>query len=382
MFDPRRLRRSFVERYGKEPRLFSAPGRVNLIGEHTDYNEGFVLPIAASLRTYVAAAPRTDDCFRVYSFNLRDEITFRVGEVMAPSKSWANYVYGVAQLLSDQGHELNGADVAISSEIPRGAGLSSSAALEISFGFTLLKLNGLEIDPLALALASQAAEHKFVGTRCGLMDQLTATFAKQGQALLIDCRSLEMHSLPLPTDSETIVVCDSTVKHDLATSAYNDRRRECELGVELLRQRKPGIKALRDLTVDELELLEDLPEPVRRRCRHVVTENDRTLRAAEAIKEGDYSLLGELMKLSHRSLRDDYEVSCEELDLLVNFAERENGVWGARMVGGGFGGCTVNLLKYEALANFTENVSASYQKATGLPPRIFVIKADRGVREH
>jgi galactokinase len=298
------------------------------------------------------------------------------------SKSWANYVYGVAQILSDQGHEFNGADVAISSEIPRGAGLSSSAALEISFGFALLKLNGLEFDPLALALASQAAEHRFVGTRCGLMDQLTATFAKQDQALLIDCRSLEMHSLPLPIDSETIVVCDSTVKHDLATSAYNDRRADCELGVELLRQRKPGIRALRDLTLADLALLEDLPEPVRRRCRHVVTENDRTLRAAEAIKEGDYSRLGELMRLSHRSLRDDYEVSCEELDLLVNLAERERGVWGARMVGGGFGGCTVNLLKYEALQTFTENVSASYQKATGLTLRLFVIKADSGVREH
>ncbi|HEU4477513.1 MAG TPA: galactokinase, partial [Pyrinomonadaceae bacterium] len=294
MVDLQALRNTFRERYETEPRLFSAPGRVNLIGEHTDYNAGFVLPIAANLRTYVAAAVRSDHSFRVYSCNLQDEVTFQLGPLEAKPRSWINYVYGVSQVLKDAGHDLKGVDVVIASEVIQGAGLSSSAALEVSFGFALLTLNAREIDPLELAHAAQSAEHSFVGTKSGLMDQLTAIFAKSDHALLIDCRSLQITAIPLRMDDLAVVICDSKVKHELATSAYNQRRAECEQAVELLGQKKPGINSLRDLTAVDIDLIETLPEPMRRRARHVISEHERTLLAAEAIKVENFQLLGEV----------------------------------------------------------------------------------------
>ena len=376
------LRRTFRELYGSEPRLFSAPGRVNLIGEHTDYNDGFVLPIAANLRTFVAAAQRADDTFRVYSCDLQDHAEFTLSASEPPAKGWRSYVYGVSQVLKSNGHDLRGANVAIASDVPRGAGLSSSAALEISFGFALLRLGTGDFDLLELALAAQRAEHDFVGTRSGLMDQLTAVFADTNQALLIDCRSLQITALPMVLDDVAVVVCDSKVKHELATSAYNQRRWECEQAVELLKKKKPGLKALRDLSIADLHLLEDLPQPLLRRSRHVITENDRTLRAAEALASGDFLRLGELMQKSHQSLREDYEVSCRELDLLVELGDAQEAVLGGRMMGGGFGGCTVNLVRRNGIENFRNKVISNYQEVTGLEAEVYVIEADSGVREH
>jgi len=382
MVDLQALQNTFRERYGTEPRLFSAPGRANLIGEHTDYNAGFVLPIAANLRTYVAAGARNDHSFRVYSCNLQDEVKFQLGPLETKQRGWFNYVYGVSQVLKDAGHDLKGADVVIASEVPRGAGLSSSAALEVSFGFALLQLNAREIDPLELAQAAQSAEHSFVGTKSGLMDQLTAIFAKADHALLIDCRSLEITAIPLRMNDLAVVICDSKVKHELATSAYNQRRAECEQAVELLGQKKPGINSLRDLTAVDLDLIETLPEPMRRRARHVITENERTLLAAEAIKVENFQFLGELMMQSHRSLRDDYDVSCQELDLLVELASAHEAVLGSRMMGGGFGGCTVNLVRLAGLKEFQNWLTLDYRRTTGLSPEVYVIHADSGVREH
>lgn len=376
------LLRTFRELYGGEPRLFSAPGRVNLIGEHTDYNEGFVLPIAANLRTYVAAAPRADDTIRVFSCDLQDYAEFTLSGSETPTKGWRAYLYGVSQALKNSCHDLVGANVAIASDVPRGAGLSSSAALEISFGFALLRLSKRDPDQLELARAAQYAEHHFVGTRSGLMDQLTSVFAETNQALLIDCRSLEVIAIPMAPDEVAVIVCDSKVKHELATSAYNQRRIECEQAVELLKEKKPGLKALRDLSIDDLHLIEDLPEPLLRRSRHVVSENNRTLRAAEALASGDFRLLGELMRKSHQSLRDDYEVSCRELDLLVELADAQHDALGGRMMGGGFGGCTVNLVRREGIKNFRNNVVNKYQELTSLNAEIYVIEADRGVQEH
>jgi galactokinase len=376
------LRRTFRELYGSEPRLFSAPGRVNLIGEHTDYNEGFVLPMAANLRTYVAAAPRADDTIGVYSCNLQDHAEFTLSGSEIPTKGWRTYVYGVSQVLRSTGHELVGANVAIASDVPRGAGLSSSAALEISFGFALLRLSTRNFDPLELALAAQRAEHHFVGTRSGLMDQLTSVFANANHALLIDCRSLEITAIPMVLDDVAVIVCDSKVKHELATSAYNQRRAECEQAVELLKEKKPGLKALRDLSIADLHLIEDLPEPLRRRSRHVITENDRTLRGAEALASADSLLLGELMRRSHQSLRDDYEVSCRELDLLFELADAQDAALGGRMMGGGFGGCTVNLVRREGIENFCNDVVRNYYEVTGLNAEVYVIEADSGVQEH
>lgn len=376
------LRRTFRELYGSEPRLFSAPGRVNLIGEHTDYNEGFVLPIAANLRTYVAAAQRVDDTIRVYSCNLQDHVEFNLSAAEPPAKGWRSYVYGVSQVLASNRRDLVGADVAIASDVPRGAGLSSSAALEISFGFALLQLSTRDFDLLELALAAHRAEHHFVGTKSGLMDQLTSVFAEANQALLIDCRSLEMTAIPVVLDDVAVIVCDSKVKHELASSAYNQRRAECEQAVERLKEKKPGLQALRDFSIDDLHLIEDLPQPLRRRSRHVITENDRTLRGAEALGSGDFVMLGELMRRSHKSLRDDYEVSCRELDLLVELADGHEAVLGARMMGGGFGGCTVNLVRREGIENFRNHVVRNYHEVTGLEADVYVIEADRGVQEH
>lgn len=378
------LRGAFYELYGTQPRLFSAPGRVNLIGEHTDYNEGFVLPMAANLRTYVAAAPRDDRLFRVHSFNLGEQLTFDLeAKLGSGTKPWLSYVEGIARVLVDKGHSLKGADIAISSEVPIGAGLSSSAALEVSVGFALLKLVGSEIDLMELVLAAQRAEHLFVGTKSGPMDQLTAAFGVRDNAMLIDCRSLERELAVVNIPNMAIVICDTGVKHSLTTSAYNERRRECEQAVNLLRKHNPTLRSLRDVTLNDLESHSELlPEILRKRCHHVISENERTLSAAKALRQGQVDRLGELMNLSHESLRDDYDVSCRELDLMVELARQQEGVAGARMMGGGFGGSTVNLVSKDRLDQFRRFVSEGYHKATGLMPMTFAVEADDGVQEN
>ena len=383
MVDRNRLVAEFKERYGRTPRLFSAPGRVNIIGEHTDYNEGFVLPMAIDRRTFVAAAPREDGVVRVTAVVVNDAIEFRIDETADLSAhKWAKYVAGVAWTLNGRGFALKGADMMIDSDVPIGGGLSSSAALEVATGKALVTIAGATIDPKELAQAGQQAEHDFVGAKVGIMDQLTATLGRQRHALLIDCRSLATTEISLANLNSAIIVCNTNVKHELAASAYNQRRAECERGVELLRERLPKIRALRDVSAAEFEKYEnELPDPVRRRCRHVITENDRTLKAAEALERGDRERLGELMQASHESLRDDYQVSCRELDMMVEIASHREGVFGARMTGGGFGGCTINVVRESALEVFVDTVAKEYRAATQIDPDIYVVKADNGVRE-
>lgn len=377
------LRQAFVETYGRVPRLFRAPGRVNLIGEHTDYNDGFVLPMAIDRETVVAAAPRDDRRVRAFSLNRDERAEFDLDAPGPPRRGlWLDYVEGVAQALERAGSRLKGADLVVSSDVPAGAGLSSSAALEISTGFALLSVSGLEVDRVGLALAGQRAEHEYVGTMCGIMDQFVAALGHKGHALLIDCRSLEHTPVPLDTTETAVVICDSRVKHELSDSEYNVRRAECERGVELLREVLPGIRALRDVTLEDFARhAERLPEPVRRRCRHVVTENDRTLRAVEALRRGDLEEMGRLMNCSHRSLRDDYEVSCAELDLLTEIAGRFAPCLGARLTGGGFGGSTVNFVRRHALAEFQSLVTSEYRRATGTAPNVYVSDAGDGAKE-
>jgi galactokinase len=270
----------------------------------------------------------------------------------------------------------------ITSDVPVGAGLSSSAALEVSTGLALLSVAGADVDRVALALAGQQAEHEYVGTMCGIMDQFIAALGRAGHALLIDCRSLEATNIPLDTSQMSVVVCDTNVKHELSSSEYNTRRAECARGVEILRESLPQIRALRDVSVVEFRRHEaSLPEVIRRRCRHVVTENARTLSAAAALREGRAGEMGRLMYRSHESLRDDYEVSCFELDTLVGIAQRVEGVVGARMTGGGFGGCTVNLVRRDALADFQRVVGEQYARATGIAPTIYVSEAADGAKE-
>lgn len=367
----------------EEARIFRAPGRVNLIGEHTDYNDGFVLPVAIDRETVVAAARNNSRRVRVHSLSVKESAEFDLDNPGPKLRGiWLDYIEGVAQALKSRGAGLVGLDMALSSDVPVGAGLSSSAALEISTGMAMLAVSNVEIDRTQLALAGQQAEHEYVGTRCGIMDQLIAACGHKGHALLIDCRSLKTMQIPLDTSDTVIAICDTRVKHELSSSKYNKRREECERGVEILSGVLPGIRALRDVSVADFEKYEDrLSEPVRSRCRHVVTENTRTLMAADALRSGDFELMGRLMIKSHESLRDDYEVSCRELDALVEIVTSIEGVWGARMTGGGFGGCTVNLVERHALEKFQEKVTGEYNKVTSLIPTIYVSEPGDGAKE-
>ncbi|MET0645932.1 MAG: galactokinase [Pyrinomonadaceae bacterium] len=383
MIEREAVGRAFRERYGRAARIFRAPGRVNLIGEHTDYNGGFVLPMAIERETVVAAAPRPDRTVRAYSASLREELSFDLDRPGPPRRGiWLDYVEGVAQALESRGVKLSGADLFIDSDVPAGAGLSSSAALEISVGLALSRVAGREVDGVTLALAGQQAEHTYVGTLCGIMDQFVAALARARHALLIDCRSLEAEPVPLDTTEAAFVVADTRVQHELSSSEYNVRRAECARGVEFLREHLPGITQLRDVSREDFERYGDtLPDTLRRRCRHIVTENERTLSAARALRAGDLAEMGRLMYASHYSLRDDYEVSSPELDVLVELARGLPGVLGARMTGGGFGGSTVTLVRRESLEEFGRDLSHGYERATGRRPAILVSEAGAGAAE-
>jgi galactokinase len=284
--------------------------------------------------------------------------------------------------LEAAGIKLSGADCLIKSDVPIGAGLSSSAALEISIGKALLAISDQEMGPTDFALLAQAAEHKYVGTHCGIMDQLTVVLGKQSHALLIDCRSLQIDEVGLNLPNVILVICNTNLKHNLATSAYNQRREECEQAVEILRRRMPAIRALRDVTPSDIEKhAADLGELLEHRARHVVTENERTLQAAKALGRGDTEELGRLMLLSHRSLRDDYQVSSQELDFMVDLAGESTAVLGSRLTGGGFGGCTVNLVVSDQAERFAQFIRKEYARATGIEPGICFVEADDGVRE-
>jgi galactokinase len=383
MVDTSRLDLSFQQRYGKKPRIFRAPGRVNLIGEHTDYNDGFVLPIAIDRGTFVAIAGRPDLALKVWSQNFDETIELNLGRLGTGRRgTWMDYIEGTASALIGQGLSLNGADVALISDVSIGGGLSSSAALEVALASALVSISGASIGKLALALAGQKAEHEHVGIHSGLMDQFTSVHAVKEHAILLDCRSVNAKHIPLKLHQHQVVICDSHVRHALASSEYNCRRQECELGVQLLRKVFPALHALRDIRLPEFEAYGDhLPDPVKRRCRHVISENERTLNAAAALADGDLDTVGMLMSASHRSLRDDYEVSCAELDLLVESSLAQPGVLGSRMTGGGFGGCTVNLVERSRVPAFCENVSAAYSAATGITPDIFGVEPAQGAQE-
>jgi galactokinase len=378
-----KLRHEFAGRYGREGRLFRAPGRVNLIGEHTDYNGGFVLPLAIERETVVAAAPRQDRLVAVYSLDREEEAAFDLDRPGEPRRGlWLDYVEGVARALEHGGARLRGADLLIHSDVPAGAGLSSSAALEVAAGLALSEVSGSPVGRVRLALAGQEAEHTYVGTRCGIMDQFVAALGQEGHALLIDCRALEAAAVPLDTARARVVITDTGVRHKLSTSEYNTRREECEQGVRLLKSFLPGVRQLRDVSVGDFERhAERLPEVVRRRCRHVVTEDARTLQAADALRRGRLEEVGRLMRRSHESLRDDYEVSCAELDFLAETAWGLAGVVGSRMTGGGFGGSTVSLVRRESVEEFTRAITAEYERRFHIAPTVYVSEAAEGASE-
>jgi len=383
MINVKNLQAEFHKLYNQTPRLFRAPGRVNLIGEHTDYNGGFVLPMAIECETIVAAAVREDRKICVRSANLNEENEINLDAPEQKKRgSWIDFIEGVARILERESVKLRGADLLISSDVPSGAGLSSSAALEISVGLALTEISNQTVDKVTLALAGQSAEHEFVGANVGIMDQFISAMGERNHALLIDCRSLKAVQIPFDSDDLAIAICNTNVKHELSSSEYNVRRAECEEGVKILQQFLPQIQQLRDVRVADFERYEsNLPPVIRKRCRHVVTEIERTLRAAEALKKSDFADFGRLMWLSHASLRDDYEVSCKELDLLVEIAQSCAGVSGARMTGGGFGGSTVNLVRRENLTAFIEKISNEYRRRTSIETDVYVSGAADGAAE-
>jgi galactokinase len=364
------------------PRRFRAPGRVNLIGEHTDYNDGFVMPVAIDFFTQIDLFPTEARVLEIYSDNFKENVVLDFDALpKSRNRHWSDYVVGVALMLLREGYGLRGARLLIRSDVPIGSGLSSSAAIEVATAYALTMSSGLRIDRAELAKLCRKAENEFVGARVGIMDQFVSLFGESDRALLLDCRSLEFEHLPLPPSAQ-LLICNTMVKHDLAAGAYNERRKQCEEGVGRLRTVIPNVTALRDISSQQLEehrrILSDV---VYRRCRHVVTENERVLAAGSALKEGDVVRFGELMNQSHQSLRDDYEVSCRELDLMVDLARSVEGVYGSRMTGGGFGGCTVNLVLPQRVDEFQRRVATGYEEVTGLKPEIYVCKAVNGAEE-
>lgn len=374
------LGKRFEAMYGQPPRIYSAPGRVNLIGEHTDYNDGLVMPAAIGFRTWVALGPRQDRRVEVYSENFSESAEFDLdARPERPRRHWSDYVFGVAAMLEAAGHRLRGAEMLVLGEVPMGAGLSSSAALEVAAGYALLANSGLPIDRVELARLCRQAENDYVDMRCGIMDQFVSCCGRAGHALLLDCRSLEYRLLRLAADV-SLVICNTGVRRELASVEYNKRRLECEAGARLLSDHLPQVRSLRDVTREHLERYGgDLPKAVYRRCRHVVGENARVLAAAAALERNDMASFGTLMGESHRSLRDDFEVSCAELDLLVDLAASAPGVFGARMTGGGFGGCTINLVRSAAVNGFKDALARGYEQKTGRVPEIYVSAAAEGV---
>ena len=384
------LGQRFVQRFGGSPRTYQAPGRVNLIGDHTDYNDGFVMPAAIGFYTRASVAPRHDRKLVIHSENYSEQVEFDLDHLPATGAGhWSDYVIGVVKMLERSGKKLGGANLLVDGDVPQGAGLSSSASIEVAVGYALLDLadqaidrteiGQTKIDRTKLASLCQQAENEFVGARCGVMDQFVASHGKRGQALLLDCRSLEYRLLPLPDDA-ALAICNTMVKHSIAKGEYNQRRAECEAGVRVLSKYLPNARALRDVTPEDLEAYgHELPDIVMRRCRHVIGENARVLQAAGALELGDLQAFGNLMRQSHRSLRDDFEVSCSELDLMVELAEQAEGVYGARMTGGGFGGCTIALVQAGCVEAFKRTIQEGYERSAGCKPEIYLCSAADGV---
>jgi galactokinase len=352
---------------------------VNLIGEHTDYNDGFVLPSAIGFYTRAAVSPRSDHKLVIRSTEF--EKKFEVDVTSLPKVKlggWCDYIIGVALKLVEDGCRLTGADLLVHGEVPIGAGLSSSAALEVASALALLSLTGSELPPKKIARLCQRAENEFIGARVGIMDQFVSCLGQEGFAVLLDCRSLEFELVPIP-EKVKFVICNTMVKHEHSGGEYNQRRRECEQGVEILSRFYPEISALRDVSLKQLiAKSNEMPAVIYKRCLHVVQENDRVIETARMFRAGELAGVGKLMRESHASMRDLYEISCWELDIMVESAEGLAGYWGGRMTGGGFGGCTVNLVASEQAGAFREKIAQRYHQQTGIVPEVYICSPASG----
>ncbi|MEO8043595.1 MAG: galactokinase [Spartobacteria bacterium] len=364
----------FPNLFGTAPTfVVRAPGRVNLIGEHTDYNEGFVLPLAIDRATWIALRPRHDDLVRLHSIEQKETTEFDLTSLEKGPASWSEYPRGVAWALREAGYDLCGWEGISTCDVPMGAGLSSSASFELAVARAFAAVADFAWDAQEMALLCQKAENQWVGVNCGIMDQMISSIGEEDHAVLIDCRDLSTEAVPLPTGA-AVVVMDTSTRRGLVGSAYNERRRQCEAAAEFF-----GVKALRDVSLEDFELRSaGLDKVVRRRARHVITENDRTQRAAAAMKTGDAGLLGQLINQSHASMRDDFEISNAQLDTMVALARETAGCFGARLTGGGFGGCALALVDGAATPAFIAEVSQRYAEVTGLTPNLYLCRAANG----
>lgn len=373
--EPISFKQSFIDHFNAKPEfIVRAPGRVNLIGEHTDYNDGFVLPMAVDRAIWIALSPRTDSQVRIRSIDLAEDAAFDLHSLIK-DKGWAEYIKGVAFELQSAGFQLRGFDAVISGDVPRGAGLSSSAAVELATAKAFSVVSGFEWHAKEMAALAQKAENNWVGMKCGIMDQMASAVCREGHALFLDCRSLEIQHAPLPRGT-SVVIMDTSTRRGLVDSAYNERRSQCEEAARWF-----GVKALRDISPEEFESktrAHPLDGVTLKRARHIVTENARVLQAVEAMRSGDLADLGNLFNASHESLRDDFEVTNEALDVIVKSAREQAGCYGARMTGAGFGGCAVALVDSTQVKEFVQNTIQSYKEKTGLDASLYVTHASEG----
>jgi galactokinase len=361
------------------PLVVRSPGRVNLIGEHTDYNNGFVLPAAINKAIYLAVTRRSDDELHIVSLDLDRSYRGHTTQIKPSSLHWPDYILGVIQQLQALGHTIGGFNCVFGGDIPLGAGMSSSAALECATAFALNQLFGLQLDPLTMVKLSQKAENVFVGVQCGIMDQFASMFGKKNHVIRLDCQSLDYTYVPFSTEGIRIVLLDTNVKHSLASTEYNTRRQQCEAGVQLIRAHHPGVHSLRDATLDMLkEYVAPVDALINQRCEYVVEENMRLLTATEDLQKGDIAAFGRKMFASHEGLSRKYEVSCPELDFLVEQVKDHPGVIGARMMGGGFGGCTINLVKQDAVDELVARTAPLYQAAMNLELKVYIGQIENG----
>ena len=379
--EQRLVEETFASRFGEttDKIVVRSPGRINLIGEHTDYNKGFVLPTAIDKCMYFVVAPRKDNEFHFFAADIEEEFNSTIQSIQKSPKGWPNYLMGVIEQILKAGRELRGCNVVFGGDIPIGAGLSSSAALEAGFAFALNTLFSLGFDKLELVHIAQNAEKEFVGVQCGIMDQFINIFGQEGKVLRLDCKTLEYEYFPFEYNHVRFVLCDTGVSRELSSSEYNVRRSQCETGVAVLQKHDTTIKSLRDVNLEFLELYKDILDPiVFKRCAYVIHENGRVLSACKALLHNDLLTFGQLMFQSHTGLRDEYEVSCRELDILVNIATQISGLLGARMMGAGFGGCTLNLVEEKQCTEFLRTIQSKYKKATGRDLQTYIAQIHAG----
>lgn len=377
----RDISEKFASLYNEVPLLVRSPGRINIIGEHTDYNEGFVLPAAINQSAFVAVSLRNDDNIQLFSSDYKQKFDSSLSELLPTTLGWPNYVLGVADQLMKRGYRMKGFNLILHGEVPIGAGLSSSASIECATVFALNQLLDLKIETMDMVLIAQKAEHEFAKVMCGIMDQFASMFGKKDHVIRLDCRSLAYEYMPMKLEGVSIVLLNTNVKHSLASSEYNTRRTQCEQGVAWVKEHHASVKSLRDVTLDMLiKHVQPRDTVIFKRCHYVISENERLIKGCEDLKAGNISALGKKMFQTHEGLSKDYEVSCKELDVLVDSVKNDPDVLGARMMGGGFGGCTINLVKDHAIDKLTTSVSRVYKEQTGLDLTMYIAQIGNGTQ--